>query len=40
MLKNSVKRLGRISWGVAAMVLGLPLPFVALAFLCGGCTRW
>jgi hypothetical protein len=29
-----------VSYGLAAMLLGLPLPFVILAFLCGGCTRW
>lgn len=40
MLKNGVKRVGRISWGIAAGLLGLPLPFVILAFLCGGCDRW
>lgn len=40
MLVNSVKRLGRISFGLAALVLGLPLPVVILAFMCGGCTRW
>jgi hypothetical protein len=33
-------RPGRISYGLAAMILGLPLPFVILAFLCGGCTDW
>jgi hypothetical protein len=40
MLKNSIKRVGRVSYGVAALVLGLPLPVVILAFLCGGCNRW
>jgi hypothetical protein len=40
MVRESVKRLGRVSFGLAAMVLGLPLPFVILAFLCGGCDRW
>jgi hypothetical protein len=40
MIRNTVKRVGRISFGIAAAVLGLPLPFVILAFLCGGCDRW
>lgn len=40
MLKNGLKRVGRLSWGLAGLLLGLPLPFVALAFLCGGCDRW
>ena len=39
MMINGLKRVGRASWGLAAMLLGLPLPFVVLAFLCGGC-RW
>jgi hypothetical protein len=39
MLRQGVKRAGRVSWGLAALLLGLPLPFVILAFLCGGC-RW
>jgi hypothetical protein len=29
---------GNIRWGLAAMLLGLPLPFVILAFLFGGCN--
>jgi hypothetical protein len=33
-------RLGKISWGLAAMLLGLPLPIVILALLFGGCTHW
>jgi hypothetical protein len=40
MLKNSIQRVGRVSYGVAALILGLPLPIVILAFLCGGCNRW
>ena len=38
-LKEGVIRLGRMSWGLAALILGLPLPLVLLAFLIGGC-RW
>ena len=37
MLRNSIKRLGNLRWGLAALILGLPLPIVVLAFLCGGC---
>jgi hypothetical protein len=40
MMPDEDKREGRISYGIAAMILGLPLPFVILAFLCGGCDRW
>jgi hypothetical protein len=40
MLIHTVKRVGRISYGLAAMLLGLPLPVVLLALMCGGCTRW
>ena len=39
MLQSSIKRLGNMRWGCAAMLLGLPLPFVILAFLFGGCNR-
>lgn len=39
MLTNWMKRLGGIRWGLAAMLLGLPLPFIILAFLFGGCSR-
>jgi hypothetical protein len=37
MLHNRLKRLGNLRWGLAAMLLGLPLPFVIIAFLFGGC---
>jgi hypothetical protein len=33
-------RLGKIRYGLAAMLLGLPLPIVLIALLWGGCTRW
>jgi len=39
MLKNGMGRLGNIRWGLAAMLLGLPLPIIILAFLFGGCGR-
>jgi len=38
MLKGTLKRLGNVRWGLAALILGLPLPVVILAFLCGGCN--
>jgi hypothetical protein len=37
MLKNAVKRLGGARAGLIALLLGLPLPIVILAFLFGGC---
>jgi hypothetical protein len=33
-------RLGKVRFGLAAMLLGLPLPIVIIALLWGGCTRW
>jgi hypothetical protein len=32
------ERKGDLRWGLAALILGLPLPLVILAFLCGGCN--
>ena len=37
MLKNEEKRPGGMRLGLAALILGLPLPLVILAFLFGGC---
>ena len=34
---NSIKRTGNVRWGLASILLGLPLPFIILAFLFGGC---
>jgi hypothetical protein len=34
---DNEERKGNIRWGLAAMLLGLPLPFIILAFLFGGC---
>jgi hypothetical protein len=31
------ERAGKIRYGLAAILLGLPLPIVILAFLWGGC---
>jgi len=39
MFKKTKERLGSIRWGLAALLLGLPLPFVIIAFLCGGCNQ-
>ena len=33
-------RLGKIRYGLAAILLGLPLPIVIIALLWGGCTKW
>ncbi|AMV29684.1 hypothetical protein VT84_35145 [Gemmata sp. SH-PL17] len=32
-------RWGKIRWGLAALLLGLPLPVVLIAFLAPGCGR-
>jgi hypothetical protein len=37
MLRNSMRRAGNARWGLIALLLGLPLPVVILAFLFGGC---
>ena len=31
------EREGNLRWGLVALLLGLPFPFVLLAFLFGGC---
>lgn len=36
-MQNLNERRGSIRWGLAAMLLGLPLPIIILAFLFGGC---
>jgi hypothetical protein len=33
MMRNTIRRAGKMSWGIIALLLGLPLPLVALAFL-------
>ena len=38
MIRNAINRMGNMRWGCAAMLLGLPLPIVILAFLFGGCN--
>jgi hypothetical protein len=38
MLRKRIKRAGNARWGLIALLLGLPLPIVALAFFfMGGC---
>jgi len=39
MISNGIKRVGNMRWGLAALLLGLPLPFVVIAFLFGGCNH-
>ena len=35
MLKSVTQRVGGVRWGLAALLVGLPLPFILLAFLFG-----
>jgi len=38
MLKNRIQRVANLRWGLIALLLGLPLPIVLIAFLFfGGC---
>lgn len=37
MFSNVKRRAGKFTWGLAALLVGLPLPFVILAFLAPGC---
>lgn len=37
--EQPMSRLGKIRWGLAALLLGLPLPVVLIAFLAPGCGR-
>jgi len=39
MLRRAYERTGGFRWGLAALLLGLPLPIIILAFLSPGC-RW
>jgi hypothetical protein len=36
---NNTTRWGKIRYGLAALLLGLPLPIVLIAFLMPGCGR-
>lgn len=37
---NNQQREGKIRYGLAAWLLGLPLPIIIIALLWGGCTSW
>jgi len=37
MIANTVRRAGKISYGIAAWLIGLPLPFIILALFMPGC---
>jgi hypothetical protein len=39
MIRNTIQRAGKVSYGIIALLLGLPLPIVIIAFLMGGCSR-
>jgi hypothetical protein len=39
MQADTEKRKGNLRWGLAAWLVGLPLPIVILALLFGGCNR-
>jgi hypothetical protein len=37
MIRRAMQRAGGIRWGLVALLVGLPAPFVILAFLMPGC---
>jgi hypothetical protein len=37
MLRKNIQRLGGTRMGLVALLLGLPIPLVIIAFLFGGC---
>ena len=39
MLRERIRRIANLRWGLVALLLGLPLPIVLLAFLFGGGCR-
>ena len=39
MLRRAWKRTAKLSYALAALLLGLPLPFVIIAALAPGCSR-
>ena len=39
MIRKTVDRAGKVSYGIIALLLGLPLPIVIIAFLMGGCNH-
>jgi hypothetical protein len=38
-IRKTIDRAGKVSYGIVALLLGLPLPIVIIAFLMGGCSR-
>jgi uncharacterized membrane protein len=40
MTADNQPREGKIRYALAAWLIGLPLPFVLLALLIGGCSSW
>lgn len=38
MLRKGIRRVGGVRWGLVALLLGLPLPIIILAFLMPGCN--
>jgi hypothetical protein len=40
MTPHADARDGKVRYGLAAWLLGLPLPIVLIALLWGGCARW
>lgn len=40
MTPHDESRSGKVRYGLAAWLLGLPLPIILIALLWGGCTRW
>jgi len=37
---NELTRAGKVRYGLAAWLLGLPIPIIIIALLWGGCTKW
>ncbi len=37
---DDLTRAGKIKYGLAAWLLGLPIPIIIIALLWGGCTKW
>jgi hypothetical protein len=37
---EELTRWGKIRYGLAAWLLGLPLPIILIALIWGGCTKW
>jgi hypothetical protein len=37
---DELTRAGKVKYGLAAWLLGLPIPIIIIALLWGGCTKW